>query len=299
MTRRALLDAAVARLDAAGVDEARRTAEWIVEDVTGARRVDLYARPDIVVEPGEAALVDRMLTRREAGEPVQYVLGSADFYGLTLAVTPAVLIPRPETETVVEHALARIADVEAPWVLDIGTGSGAIALAIKDQRPDAEVFAVDVSPEALAVAAGNADRLRLGVTFVQADALRPAFADEVPPAFALVISNPPYVPESEAPTLQRELAHEPGTALFVPDRDPLVFYRALAGHALRLLTPGGWLVAETHADFGRQVARLFTEAGLVGVEVAADLAGRDRVVVGEMLIRPTPIRRRVSFGSLH
>lgn len=280
MTRRALLDAAVARLDAAGVDDPRRTAEWIVEDVTGARRVDLYANPEVVVEPGEAALVDRMLARRAAGEPVQYVLGSADFYGLTLAVTPAVLIPRPETETVVEHALALIEDQEAPWVLDIGTGSGAIALAIKHQRPDAEVFAVDVSPEALAVAADNADRLGLGVTFVEADALRPAFADEVPPAFALVISNPPYVPVAEAPSLQRELSHEPGTALFVPDHDPLVFYRALAGHAEYLLVPDGWLVVETHADYGRQVAALFTEAGLVDVEVRADLAGRDRVAVG-------------------
>ena len=280
VTRRTLLDAAVARLDAAGVDDPRRNAEWIVEDVTGARRVDLYARPDVVVEPGEAALVDQMLARRAAGEPVQYVLGSADFYGLTLAVTPAVLIPRPETETVVEHALSRVADIEAPWVLDVGTGSGAIALAVKHQRPDAQVFAADVSPAALAVAAGNAERLGLDVTFVEADALRPAFADHVPPAFALLISNPPYVPASEAPTLQRELAHEPDTALFVPDHDPLVFYRALAGHAERLLRPGGVLVAETHADFGRQVAALWTGAGLADVALMPDLAGRDRVAVG-------------------
>ncbi len=280
MIRRALLDAAVARLDAAGVDDARRNAEWIVEGVTGARRVDLYARPDAVVGPAQAAIVDRMLARRAAGEPVQYILGSADFYGLTLGVTPAVLIPRPETETVVEHALARIAGVEAPWVLDVGTGSGAIALAVKHQRPDAHVFAADVSADALAVAAGNAERLGMDVTFIESDALRPAFADEVPPAFALVISNPPYVPASEAPTLQRELAHEPDTALFVPDHDPLVFYRALAGHAERLLRPGGVLVAETHADFGRQVATLWTESGLADVEVLSDLAGRDRIAVG-------------------
>ena len=280
MTRRALLDAAVAQLAAAGVDDARRNAEWIVEDATGARRVDLYARPDAVVEPTEAAVVDRMLARRAAGEPVQYVLGSADFYGLTLAVTPAVLIPRPETETVVEHALSRIAEIEAPWVLDVGTGSGAIALAVKHQRPDAQVFAADVSADALAVAAGNAERLGLDVTFIESDALRPAFADHVPPAFALVVSNPPYVPASQAPTLQRELAHEPGTALFVPDRDPLVFYRALAGHALRLLRPGGVLVAETHADFGREVVALWAESGLAEAAVEPDLAGRDRVAVG-------------------
>ena len=285
MTRRALLDAAVARLDAAGVEDARRTAEWMVESVTGARRVDLYARPDTAVAPTEADRVGRMLTRRAAGEPVQYILGSADFYGLTLAVTPAVLIPRPETETVVEHALALLAGAEAPRVLDVGTGSGAIALAVKSQRPDAEVVAADVSADALAVAAGNAERLGLDVTFVLADALRPAFADAVPSAFALVISNPPYVPSAEAPALQRELSHEPRLALFVPDHDPLVFYRALGGHAERLLAPGGWLVAETHADFGRQVAHVWTEAGLADVEVRADLAGRDRVALGMRPVR--------------
>ena len=278
MTRRALLDTAVARLDAAGVGDARRTAEWIVEHATGARRVDLYARPDVVVEPTEAALADRYLARRAAGEPIQYVLGTADFYGLTLTVTPDVLIPRPETEEVVEHALGLIRDVRAPWVLDVGTGSGAVALAVKHERPDAEVFAVDVSPGALAVAAGNASRLGLDVTFVEADALRPAFADEVPPAFALVVSNPPYVPDAERATLQREVRdHEPGTALFVPDADPLVFYRALAGHAPRLLTPGGWLVAETHADHGRAVAALWAEAGLADADVFTDLSGRDRI----------------------
>ena len=280
MTRRDLLAAAVARLSDAGVEDARRTAEWISEHATGARRVDLYARPEVVLEPAEVALTDRYLARRAAGEPVQYVIGSADFYGLRLTVTPAVLIPRPETETVVEHALELIRGHEAPWVLDVGTGSGAIALAIKHQRPDAEVFAVDVSPEALAVAAGNAERLGLDVTLVEADALRPAFADEVPPAFALVISNPPYVPDAERAGLQREVRdHEPGGALFVPDADPLLFYRTLAGHAERLLAPGGWLVAETHADYGQAVAALWADAGLDGAEIRPDLAGRDRVAV--------------------
>ncbi len=281
MTRRALLDAATARLDAAGVEGARRTAEWIVEEATGATRAAIYARPDVVVEPGEAALAERYVARRAAGEPVQYVLGHTDFYGLRLAVTPDVLIPRPETEEVVEEALRRVRAVEAPWVLDVGTGSGAVALAVKHERPDAEVFAVDVSPGALAVAAANAGRLGLAVTWVEADALRPAFAADVPPTFDLVVSNPPYVPEAERAGLQREVRHEPETALFVPDADPLVFYRALAGHAGRLLRPGGWLVAETHADLGRGVGRLFAEAGLGAVEVLPDLARRDRIAVGQ------------------
>ncbi|WP_412063654.1 peptide chain release factor N(5)-glutamine methyltransferase [Rubrivirga sp. IMCC45206] len=280
MTRRSLLDDAVARLTDAGVDDPRRTAEWIVEDVTGATRAALYARPDAPAQPEEVALVARAVARRAAGEPVQYVLGHADFYGLTLAVSPAVLVPRPETEAVVEEALRRIRSVEAPWVLDVGTGSGAVALAIASERPDAEVFAVDVSPDALAVAAGNADRLGLAVTFVEADALRPAFADEVPPAFDLLVSNPPYVPDAERAGLQREVRdHEPGLALFVPDADPLLFYRALAGHAERLLRPDGWLVAETHADHGTAVAALWRDAGLADAAILPDLARRDRIAV--------------------
>ena len=191
------------------------------------------------------------------------------------------LIPRPETEEVVEEALRRLQGCEAPWVLDVGTGSGAVALAVAHQRPDAQVFAVDVSSGALAVAAANADRLGLAISFVEADALRPAFALDVPPTFDLLISNPPYVPEAERAGLQREVRdHEPGTALFVPDADPLVFYRALAGHAEHLLRPGGWLVAETHADLGQQVGHLWTEAGLVEVAVLPDLARRDRIAVG-------------------
>ena len=226
-----------------------------------------------------------MVTRRARREPVQYVTGEADFYGLTLAVTPAVLIPRPETEEVAEAALRRLPTLaalvgRAPWVLDVGTGSGALALAVRHERPDAEVVAADVSEAALRVAQGNAARLGLPVTFILADALQPSFADGVPPLFDLVVSNPPYVPAAEGPGLQPEVRdHEPALALSV-ENDPLVFYRALAGHARRLLRPGGWLVTETHADYGRAVASLFAEAGLVETAILSDLSGRERIGIG-------------------
>ena len=282
VTHRDLLDQATSRLAAAGIESPRRAAEWMLEETTGADRAALVARPDAPVDPAAEALFGRMVERRLAREPVQYILGHADFYGLRLAVAPSVLIPRPETEEVVEEALRRIRGHERPWVLDIGTGSGAIALAVKAERPDAEVFAVDVSAAALAVASGNAARLGLAVTFVRADALRPQFVADVPPTFDLLVSNPPYVPASERADLDPEVRdHEPALALFVDDADPLRFYRALAGHAEALLRPGGWLVAETHADHGRAVRDVFAEAGLAGAEILPDLARRDRIALAQ------------------
>lgn len=278
MTRRALFADAVARLEAAGVEDARRNAEWLLEEVTGVGRARLLAHPEAPVSEDEVAAFERLLARRLCREPLQYVLGHADFCGLRLRVGPAVLIPRPETEELVEEALRRIAHVPRPWVLDVGTGSGAIALALRHARPDAEVFACDVAPEALAVAADNAERLGLAVRFVLADALDPAFAHDVPPCFDLLVANPPYVADDEREELAPEVRDfEPERALFAGP-DPLVFYRALAGHALRVLKPGGLLLVETHAERAGAVEALFAAAGLTGCGRRRDLAGRERMV---------------------
>ncbi len=279
-TRRTLLDAATRRLNEAGIEAARRNAEWMLEGALGLDRTALLTHLGEPVTPEETLVFEEMMARRLGREPLQYVVGHADFYGLRLRVTPAVLIPRPETEEVVEAALERLADVHAPWVLDMGTGSGAIALALKHERPDAEVFACDISEDALAVAAGNAERLALDVSFIRADALAPAFADGVPACFDALVANPPYIPDDEAASLAPEVRDfEPPGALFTGD-DPLLHYRAITGHAARVLKDGGLIVFETHADYAGAVRGLLSESGYADTAVKADLAGRPRIVWG-------------------
>ena len=205
MTRSALLESFVARLEDEHIEDARRNSEWIVEDVLGLSKAALYAHANVSVTGPERERGEEHLLRRLRREPIQYVLERADFFGLSLRVTSAVMIPRPETEEVVEEVLRRMDGLEVPWVLDVGTGCGAIALAIKHRRPDAEVFACDISEAALAVAAENAERLRLEVSFIYADALDPAFAHDVSPVFDVVVSNPPYIPDGERKALQPEV----------------------------------------------------------------------------------------------
>lgn len=279
-TRGTLLRHAAETLTAAGVDDARRNAEWMLEDTLGVGRAGLYAYPDAPVSAATAAHVLTLVARRRAGEPLQYILGHADFFGLRLAVGPGVLIPRPETEQVVEAALARVAGIPAPRVLDVGTGSGCIALALAHARPDAEVVGCDVSLAALAIARANAARLGLDVRFVEADLLAPAFAAAVPGSLDLLVSNPPYIPDREAATLGTEVRdHEPALALFAGP-DPLRFYRVLADHAAGLLRPGGHVVLEGHPDHAHAAGELLAAAGISDVAVAIDLAGRPRIVSG-------------------
>lgn len=280
MTRRTLLETAIERLSAAGVEDARRNAEWMMGEALGVNRAALLAHPNEPVPGAGLKVFEAMMARRLRREPLQYVLGHTDFYGIRLRVTRDVLIPRPETEELVEEALRTIDPIDAPWVLDVGTGSGAIALAIKHVRKDAEVFACDLSDAALSVASANAERLNLPLTLIHTDVLSPAFADGVPACFDLIVSNPPYVPAGDRDEMEPEVRDfEPHEALF-PGDDPLRFYRAIAGHAERLLKRGGQLVVETHVDFAEDVEGLLESAGFEGTGRRPDLAGRDRIVWG-------------------
>lgn len=277
-TQHVLLQQAIRRLREAGLPSPRRNAEWLLAEVLECGRAALYAYPSRRVDPEGVRTFETLLARRMAREPLQYILGYTEFYGLQLQVTPDVLIPRPETEEVVDRALRLIEGIEAPRVLDVGTGSGCIALAIQHERPDATVWACDVSEPALAVARGNAKRHDFDIHFLEADVLADDFVKHAPSTLDLLISNPPYVPRDEAETLPAEVRdHEPAEALFTSS-DPLQFYRTLAHHALRLLAPGGLLVVEIHVRYAEEVVTLFGEVGLTDMRCYMDLARRARIV---------------------
>lgn len=272
-----LLRAATQQLTAAGVEVPQRQAAWLLEEATGLRAAALYARPNAPVERAAAAQFWAMVKRRLQGEPLQYVVGHAEFYGLRLRVTPDVLIPRPETEQVVEEALSLIEPLSAPRVLDAGTGSGCIALALKYVRSDAHIFACDICSEVLNIACDNAAHLGLAVSFAQADLLSENAHRRLPGALDLLVSNPPYIPDAEAGSLPPDVRdHEPAAALF-SGTDPLRFYRALVRCAARMLAPGGHIVLETHADYAGGVEAVLREAGLAEVRTKRDLAGQPRI----------------------
>jgi release factor glutamine methyltransferase len=266
---------ATARLAEAGVESARLEAELLLARACGeCPRALLYAELDRGLTAEEEAAFEASVTRREKREPLAYVLGEWGFRRLTLKTDRRALIPRPETEIVVERALEHIRGFEQPRVLDVGTGTGAIALAIADEVPDARVTAMDVSADALALARENLDLTGVNgrVRLVEHDLTsRLGHGD-----FDLVVSNPPYVEPDELPTLQPEVRDwEPRIALVASGAT-----EKLAEAATEALRPGGWLVLETAAGAGERVERLLSELGFGGVTITPDLAGRDRVAEG-------------------
>lgn len=228
------------------------------------------------VSNAQAQAVEALFARRRAGEPIAYVTGEREFYGLSLHVTPSVLIPRPETELVVEQALALIAGRGTPKVLDLGTGSGAIAVAIAHARPDAQVCASDASAEALAVASRNASRHAVAVRFVQGDWFI-TFAGE---RFDLIACNPPYVADGDPHLEEGDLRFEPAAALR-GGPDGLDCIRTITAAARMHLVPGGWLVFEHGYDQGPACVRLLAGLGYTGVADTTDLSGLPRVCKGQ------------------
>lgn len=273
--REALADAA-RRLAGAGVDDAEREAVWMLAHVLGtsAGRVRLQAGEPL--DADAAADFTNLVGRRAEREPLQYILGTEEFMGMSLRVTPAVLIPRFDTETLVRQAATLLKG--SVRVADIGAGSGAIAIGLATLLPEAEVVAVDISAEALIVARENALANGVGdrIDFRHGDLVSPLVGGE---PFDAVLSNPPYIDEAEWAELMPEVRRfEPKGAL-TPGPDGLVLYRRLAAEAPPLLKPGGFLAVEVGYRQAVAVADLFRCAGLV-VSVFPDTAGIDRVVVG-------------------
>jgi release factor glutamine methyltransferase len=253
----------------------RLDAELLIGHALGLPRIELYTNFDRPLDEPELAACRALLERRGRREPVAYILGRWGFHGLDLAVDRRVLVPRPETEVLVERCLALLEGLEEPRVADVGTGSGAIALAIKRARPDAAVLATDVSADALAVARANAEALGVELELVEADLLA-----GVEGPFALVASNPPYIGEAEMGGLEPEVAqYEPRLATVAGPSGTEVLERLVAA-APDALEPGGWLVVECGAGQAAAVRGMLDAAGAAETFAQADLAGIDRVVGG-------------------
>jgi release factor glutamine methyltransferase len=261
-------------LDRHGVEAPRETAEALLTYFLGTDRAGLYARTE-GLDTRTARLFGRALCQRCHGVPLQYLTGEQQFLDLVLGVAPGVFVPRPETEVLVERALEVLPD-NRPTVVDVGTGTGAVALAIKRRRPGARVLATDVSEEAVAVARANASRHALDVEVLHGDLFAPV-PDDLRGGVDLVASNPPYVTLEEYRDLPAEVRAEPYEAL-VGGTD---VHGRLAEESPLWLRPGGWLVMEIGAGQGHDVRRLL-RARFTDVEVLPDLAGRDRVARGRL-----------------
>ena len=275
MTRVAGVIAALRERLGAASPSAALDAEILVAHVAATGRSALAADPDRPLGPEELLALESLARRRLAGEPVAYLTGRREFWSLELEVTPDVLVPRPETELVVERLLSVLGGGGRGAVLDLGTGSGAIALAVAHERPDAEVTATDVSAAALAVAKRNAVRLGLrNLRFVEGSWFDPLAGSR----FDVIASNPPYVAAGD-PALA--LAHEPRAAL-VGGTDGLAAIEAIVSAAPGHLESGGWLVVEHGASQGAAVRALFAAAGLAAVATRPDLAGHERATEGTL-----------------
>ena len=277
MAARTLLDLLTTStewLTSKGIENARRETEWLFAHVLQCERLDLYLRFDMPMDEADVTALRGAVARRGKREPLAYILGSQPFYGLDLTVSPDVLVPRPETEELVEAVLAAYpAESTSGWqVLDVGTGSGAIALALAQQRPDWHVTGSDVSAPALAVAQANAERLGLLVNWQESDLLA-----SCPGPWDLIISNPPYIADSERDVCDPELAFEPQGALFSAD-DGLDHIKRLLAQLPTALRPGRQLWFEHGYQQAEAIAEAVNQAGLQAV-THQDGAGHDRWTV--------------------
>ncbi|HWK04356.1 MAG TPA: peptide chain release factor N(5)-glutamine methyltransferase [Puia sp.] len=271
--------------------EAATITDWVMEKITGWKKLDRIIHKNMPLAAEGMEMFRRYTRELLAHRPVQYVLQEAWFAGLKFFVDESVLIPRPETEELVDWVAEEAGSLPFPdqapvskaphrgiSILDVGTGSGCIAIALKRRLPGNPVYACDLSEAALAIAQHNAASNKADIQFLQLDFLDSSAWASLPPIQVLV-SNPPYIPVREKDSMAPHVVgFEPHLALFVPDQDPLVFYRALAHVGLKKLLPGGQIFAEIHEGLGAEVVREFEEAGFHPVSLKKDMQGKDRMI---------------------
>ncbi len=269
-----VLRRAAGYLDRHGVESPLPTAEALLANVLAAPRVELYTRQE-GLSPAQARVFGRALCLRCAGTPLQHITGEQGFRHLTLRVRPGVFVPRPETEVLVEHCLDAIADSPAAVVVDVGTGTGAIALSIADEHPGARVIATDLSAEAVALASGNAQRLGLAISVVRCDLLE-GLPPDLRGTVDLIVCNPPYVEPEALTGLPAEVLADPPLSVV----GGVEVYRRLFSEARAWIRCGGIIAVEIGQTRGAAVSAAATQAGFDRVRVLPDLLGRDRVVLG-------------------
>ena len=261
------------------LSEATAITEWVFEKMASLKRSDILKNPEKKITPAADKLIQETLQELLSHKPVQYVLGEAWFYRMKFKVNAHVLIPRPETEELVEQLIAdRKSKLTDPAILDIGTGSGCIPIAIKKNLPASKLTAVDISKDALALATDNAALHNAHVNFILLDFLDESTWPSLP-LFDIIISNPPYIPIHEKEKLAKNVtSFEPHLALFVPDKSPLIFYEKIAAFGREHLLPNGKIYLETHEDFAHQTAALF-RTHYQTVMIKKEMYGKERMLI--------------------
>ncbi|MDO3625477.1 peptide chain release factor N(5)-glutamine methyltransferase [Mucilaginibacter sp. BT774] len=262
------------------VNEVNSLCMMVLENIVNISSARIKAFPETEIPTPDNEIIANILTRLATGEPIQYILGHTEFYGLTFKVNPSVLIPRPETEELVDWIISSVGGSELAFgkFLDIGTGSGCIPISLKKNLRGAEVSAIDISPEALQTAKENAELNKVDINFIQDDILNPE-SDILNSKFEIIISNPPYVTLEDKKLMQANVTDfEPHTALFVPEDDPLIFYKAIADFAANHLEKGGMLFFEINESYGKQIVEILSDKIFTDIELRKDMSGKDRMV---------------------
>ena len=261
-------------------EEIRYIVRLILSHVCGLSYNQQILCKDKQISEKEKAEILAIVNRLKKMEPLQYILCETEFYSLPIKVNPSVLIPRPETEELVDMIIKYSKPLRKLKILDIGTGSGCIPIALAKHIPDATVIAIDISDAALLTAKENATLNNVDIHFIQADILNTSRSSEIIPGnFDIIVSNPPYVTEKEKDAMRENvIAYEPHRALFVPDEDPILFYKAIADFSLLKLATGGMIYFEINANYDITISEMLREKGFANIKIISDLSGKNRFI---------------------